>query len=83
MDAIPNSIPRAVIERVPESLARENGVLPVGLDGSTLLLAVPDLSDIDLLMKIAFILDCQVMPVVAPAQEIAAAIDRHYPRPGR
>ncbi|MFL5339511.1 MAG: hypothetical protein ACJ8F7_05020 [Gemmataceae bacterium] len=83
VDAIPSFIPRAVIELVPESLARENGVLPVGLEGDTLLLAMPEPVDLDLAMKLAFVLDCPVSPIAAPAREIAAAIDRYYRRPGR
>jgi uncharacterized protein (TIGR02996 family) len=57
------AVPLPVIERVPASVARENVVLPLGLRGDVLVLAVPDPRDIDLLAKIQFILNRDVQPV--------------------
>jgi hypothetical protein len=38
--------PRAVLELIPESVARENIVLPLALDGRTLVVATADPSNI-------------------------------------
>ena len=69
--------PRAVLELVPQSVARENTILPLSLDGETLTCAAahPDLLVQD---KLSFILNKRVRLVAAPPEAIRAAIDRHY-----
>src|SRR5262249_26894240 len=76
LDAV--TIPQAVIELVPESVARENVVLPVALEGETLVVACVDPSDGDMLQKLQFILNKDIRLVVAPRERIVAAINRYY-----
>lgn len=70
--------PASVRELVPESVARENLVLPLSLDGETLTCAAPDPNDIPLADKLGFLLNKKVRLVRFPRDRIRAAIDRHY-----
>jgi uncharacterized protein (TIGR02996 family) len=68
----------SVIELVPESVARENVVIPLILDGRELRVAMPDPNDRDTLQKLAFILNKEIIPVPAAREAVAAAIDWCY-----
>ncbi|HKA07542.1 MAG TPA: hypothetical protein VKD71_09815 [Gemmataceae bacterium] len=70
--------PRAVVELVPESVARENLVLPLSLDGETLTCAAANPNDLHLQDKLSFILTKKVHLVPASRKAIRAAINRHY-----
>jgi hypothetical protein len=72
--------PRAVLELVPESVARENLILPLALDGETLTVAAADPGNLLVADKLSFILNKKVKLVAAPREAIRAAIDRHYGR---
>ncbi|HID21518.1 MAG TPA: hypothetical protein EYP14_03860, partial [Planctomycetaceae bacterium] len=71
-------IPQSVIEMVPESVARENIVLPLALDGDALLVALHDPMRFDVLDKLRFILNREIKVAVAPKDAILNAINRHY-----
>jgi type IV pilus assembly protein PilB len=71
-------VPQSVLDWVPASVAVENGVLPLGWRGRTLVLAMRNTSDADLLLKLQFILNRDVEPVPAVADDLAAVIVRHY-----
>jgi hypothetical protein len=70
--------PRAVLELVPESVARENVVLPIRLDGETLTAVAADPDNILLADKLRFILNKNVRLVGYPRAGILAAINKHY-----
>src|SRR5207245_966612 len=70
------TIPPAIIELVPESVARENVVLPLSLDGCALRIITSDPTDVLTMEKLQFILNRQVMPVLAPCEQIVEAINR-------
>jgi uncharacterized protein (TIGR02996 family) len=72
------AIPRAVLELMPESVARENLVLPLDLQGRVLLAAGADPTDPDTVQKLEFILNRDVVLVRAEADDLRGAIDRHY-----
>jgi hypothetical protein len=72
------SIPGAVIELVPESVARENVVLPLELEGNTLKIIMADPNNFDTVAKLQFILNKDIIPVLAFQEQIREAIDRHY-----
>jgi hypothetical protein len=67
-----------VIELFPESVARENRVLPLGHNGGTLIVAIADPRDHDVLDKLRFILSKEIRPFVAPLDQIEEAINRYY-----
>ncbi len=71
-------IPQSVIQMVPESVARENIVLPLALDGDSLVVAMHDPMRLDVLDKLRFILNRDVKVAVAPKDDILAAINRYY-----
>src|SRR5689334_10468558 len=71
-------IPKAVIELVPESVARENVVLPLALEGNVLKVITSDPTDYDVIQKLTFILNKDVQPVLADHEQIREAINRHY-----
>src|SRR5437867_3771119 len=57
------TIPPSVIELVPESVARENVVIPLSQENGTLKIVVHDPSDFDTLQKLQFILNKDIQPV--------------------
>jgi type IV pilus assembly protein PilB len=72
-------IPSAVIQMVPESVARENLVIPMALDdNSTLTVAMHDPMRLDVLDKLRFIINKEIKVVVAPKDVIQQSINRHY-----
>ncbi len=72
------TIPPSVIELVPESVARENVVLPMSQEDGALKIIISDPSDFDTLQKLQFILNKDITPVLAPREQIVEAINRHY-----
>jgi type IV pilus assembly protein PilB len=71
-------IPKAVIELVPESVARENLVLPLSLEGNTLKIITADPTNYDTIQKLQFILNKDIVPVLAIQEQIQEAINRNY-----
>src|SRR6516225_4124724 len=72
------TIPPAVIELVPESVARENYVLPMAQENGALKIIMSDPTDFDTVQKLQFILNKDIQPVLAPREQIVEAINRHY-----
>lgn len=71
-------IPPAIVELVPESVARENSILPYQMDGDTLRVIMSDPNDIETLDKLRFILNRPVEPILASKELIQEAVNRHY-----
>ncbi|HEY3963660.1 MAG TPA: ATPase, T2SS/T4P/T4SS family [Planctomycetaceae bacterium] len=72
-------IPSAVIQLVPESVARENLVIPLSLDDAgTLTVAMHDPQRFDVVDKLRFIINKEIKVVVAPKEVIQQSINRHY-----
>ncbi|MFN9717790.1 MAG: GspE/PulE family protein [Planctomycetota bacterium] len=71
-------IPNSVIELVTESIARENVVIPIESDGESVMVAMSNPNNIDVLDKLRFLLNRDIRPVMAPLESIQAAINRHY-----
>ena len=72
------TIPAAVIELVPESVARENVVIPMSQENGVLQIIISDPTDFDTIQKLQFILNKDVQPVLSPREAIIEAINRHY-----
>jgi uncharacterized protein (TIGR02996 family) len=68
----------SVIELVPESVARENVVIPLELNGRDLRVAMADTNDHDTIQKLEFILNKAIFPTKVDRDAIAAAIDCCY-----
>ena len=71
-------IPHSVIELVTESLARENLVIPIESDGDSVVIAMNNPNNIEVLDKLRFVLNRDIRTVMAPLESITAAINRHY-----
>ncbi|MBA4189722.1 MAG: pilus assembly protein PilB [Planctomycetaceae bacterium] len=71
-------IPKSIIELVPESVARENMVLPLSLEGNTLKIITADPNNYDTVQKLQFILNKDIVPVLAIPEQIQEAINRNY-----
>ncbi len=63
---------------VPLAIARRHAILPVGLSGSTLTVAVADPTNADGLAAVKFRGGCELRVAIAPARSLLAAIDRFY-----
>jgi len=71
-------IPPSVVELVPESVARENAILPMSEENGSLKVIVSDPLDYDTREKLRFILNRNVDVALAPRDAILEAINRHY-----
>jgi len=71
-------IPEEVIEQVPESVARENAILPLTVDEDVLKVIVSDPYDIETIEKLRFILNRKVEIALSPRENILESINRYY-----
>ncbi len=67
-----------IIELMPESVARENVVLPLAEVDGRLKVVMSDPSDVDTMEKLRFILNRDVRTALAPRSAILEAINRVY-----
>src|SRR5260370_16080675 len=72
------TIPQSVVEMVPESVARENRVIPLAQEGNVLKIITSEPDNYDVIQKLQFILNKDIQPVLADREQIVAAINRHY-----
>src|SRR5436309_359371 len=68
----------SVIELVPESVARENMVIPLALEDDALVVAISDPMAVEVLDKLRFILNRDIRVAIAPVDSIQTSINRHY-----
>ncbi len=71
-------VPPSVLELVPESVARENVILPLAEEDGALKVIISNPNDMDTFEKLRFILNRRIEPVLAPREAILEAINRHY-----
>ncbi len=71
-------VPPNVLELVPESVARENVILPLAEEDGALKVIISDPNDMDTFEKLRFILNRRIEPVLAPRDAILEAVNRHY-----
>ncbi len=78
VDLNKTDIAENVVELVPESVARENKILPLEEVDGRLVVLMSDPSDVDTLEKLRFILNRDVSIALAPRTRIMEAINRVY-----
>jgi type IV pilus assembly protein PilB len=78
VDLATMEIPRTVVELIPESIARENFVIPIGIEDESIRVAVSNAMDYEVLDKLRFVLNRDVQVAVASKDSILAAINRLY-----
>jgi len=71
-------IPPSVIELIPESLARENVVMPLAQEGGAIKVIMHDPMDFETLDKLRFVLNREINIALAPKEAIVEAINRYY-----
>ena len=71
-------IPPSVIGLIPESVARENIVIPLALDEDRIRVAMVNVNDLDVIDKLRFMVNREIDPVGAPKESIQNAINRYY-----
>ena len=67
-----------VIELVPESVARENTVLPFSEEDGALRILIADPFDLETIEKLRFILNRKIETALAPKEAIQGAINQYY-----
>ncbi len=72
------TVPKSVIELVPESVARENVVIPLQLADDKLELITSDPTNYEAIQKLQFILNKDIVPVLAVQDQIQEAINKNY-----
>ncbi|HLA83338.1 MAG TPA: ATPase, T2SS/T4P/T4SS family [Thermoguttaceae bacterium] len=72
------AIPPSVVELVPESVARENAILPLSEQDGELTVIVSDPQDFEVIEKLRFILNKQIEIALAPRDSILEAVNRYY-----
>lgn len=71
-------IPDEVIQLVPESVARENSIIPYKDEDDALHVLLSDPFDLETIEKLRFILNRKVETALAPRSSIQEAINRYY-----
>ncbi len=71
-------IPPAIVELVPESVARENAVIPFSEEDGKLKVVVSDPLDFETFDKLQFILNRKVEIALSTKESILEAINRNY-----
>ena len=75
-------IPPSVVELVPESVARENSVLPLTEKDGDLTVIVSDPLDLETIDKLRFILNCKIDIALASREHIHESINKYYGQVG-
>ena len=78
IDLSRNKVTEGVIELVPESVARENSILPFEEQEGVLTVLISDPGDMDTIEKLRFILNRDVKIALAPRDRIQESINRYY-----
>ena len=78
VDIARTKIPDDVIQLVPESVARENNVMPIDEIDGVLRVAIGNPSDVDTIEKLRFILNRDIRISLSPKDSIMESINRLY-----
>ena len=71
-------IPPSVVELVPESLARENVVMPLAQGNGTIKVIMHDPMGFETIEKLRFVLNREIEVALAPKDAIVEAINKYY-----
>ena len=78
VDLTKGKVPAAVLARVPEEFAREQGILPVAERDGRLVVAVDDHLKHIIVEQLQFSLGCEVSCAIAAPSALKAALDRSF-----
>jgi type IV pilus assembly protein PilB len=71
-------IPNSVVELVPESLARENLVMPLAQEGGVIKVIMHDPMDLETIDKLRFVLNREIEVALSSKESITEAINKYY-----
>ncbi len=71
-------IPASVIELVPESIARENIVMPLSQENGIIKVIMHNPMDFETIEKLRFVLNREIGVALAPKETIVEAINKYY-----
>ncbi|HEX8201336.1 MAG TPA: GspE/PulE family protein [Isosphaeraceae bacterium] len=71
-------IPSSVIELVPESIARENVVMPLSQENGIIKVIMHNPLDFETIDKLRFVLNREIEVALAPKEAIVEAINKYY-----
>ncbi len=77
-EIIPQAINPQIVRLLPEKMAREREVVPVGIGGGSLQLAMVAPDDIETISEAELITGYRVQPLVSLQSEVQAALDRGF-----
>jgi type IV pilus assembly protein PilB len=80
IDLTGHDIEQEVLDAVPADVARRYKVVPAYRMDSVLTVAISDPLDVETLDSLRYVLKCNVEGVVAPSEQIAAALNQYYPQ---
>lgn len=83
IDLTGHEIPQDVIDSVPADVARRYKVIPAYKIDNVLTVAISDPLDVETLDSLRYVLKSNVEGAVAPAEQIAAALNQYYPQSGQ
>ncbi len=72
------TIPESVLDFVPASVARENTIFPLAYEDGAIHIVTVESTDFDTMLKLQFILNRDLRPVLSSREQIVDAINRHY-----
>ena len=78
VDLRTTQIADTVIELVPESVARENTIIPYSEEDGKLTILIADPFDLETIEKLRFILNMTIETALAPKGAIVGAINKYY-----
>lgn len=78
VDIASMEIPQSIIALIPESVARENIVIPLAMVDERLRVAMSNAMDLDVIDKLRFMTNREIDPVGASKESIQTSINRHY-----
>ncbi len=71
-------IPASIVEKVPESLARENVLMPMSEEGGIIKVIMHNPNDFETVDKLRFVLNKEIEVALASKQAILEAINHYY-----
>lgn len=71
-------ISQEIVQLVPEPLASKRNILPLFIQDKKLYLAMENPLDVDVIQRIEFHTGMQVVPLIAPPNQLRESIRKHY-----
>lgn len=71
-------LPQELIDEIPQDIIEKHEVIPIGLRGHKLRLAIHDPFDLDSIEKVGLATDYHIEPVLAPRDSILQVIDELF-----